>query len=194
MTAAARYVLRTATVLPTVEPMAAPTPTGSLVATDDGRDLELARTLDVPVEETWAWLTEPEKTARWIGRWSGDAGAGRTVRLAMTFETGPFESDVTVTACEPPRHLALELSDEAGHWRLEVIVAEAGGGSTVTLVHHLDDAADPSEVGPGWEYYLDNMLAAMAGRSPVDFDDYYPAQASYYAHLGTKQAEDQPKN
>ncbi|PFG40097.1 uncharacterized protein YndB with AHSA1/START domain [Georgenia soli] len=160
-----------------------PTPTGSLSATADGRDLELARTLDVPVEEVWAWLTEPDKTARWIGRWSGAPGVGRTVRFAMTFEEGGFESDVTILACEPPRHLAVELGEEVGGWQLEVIVAEAGGGSTVTLLHHLDDGAALAEVGPGWEYYLDNLLAALAGRSPVQFADYYPAQSSYYAGL-----------
>jgi uncharacterized protein YndB with AHSA1/START domain len=160
-----------------------PTPTGSLRATSEGRDLLLARTLDVPVEELWAWVTEPDRTARWIGRWTGTPGTGRTVRFAMTFEQGDYQSDVTITACEPPRRLAVELSAEVGGWRLEIIVAEAGGGSTVTLVHHLDDGADPREIGPGWEYYLDNLLAAQAGRSPVDFADYYPAQAAYYAEL-----------
>ncbi|WP_043501200.1 SRPBCC family protein [Georgenia sp. SUBG003] len=166
-----------------------PTPTGSLSATADGRDLLLARTLDVPVEEVWAWLTEPDRTARWIGRWTGTPGVGRTVRFAMAFEEGDRPSDVTITACEPPRHLAVELGAESGGWRLEVVVAEAGGGCTVTLVHHLDAAVDPGEVGPGWEYYLDNLLAAQAGRSPVEFGDYYPAQSGYYTDLAAKEPE-----
>jgi uncharacterized protein YndB with AHSA1/START domain len=166
-----------------------PTPTGSVTATAAGRDLVLARTLDVPVEEVWAWLTEPEKTARWIGRWTGTPGVGRRVRFAMTFEEGDAESEVTITACEPPRHLAVELSEEVGSWRLEVVVAEAGGGCTVTLVHHLDEGTDPRDIGPGWEYYLDNLLAAQAGRSPVEFGDYYPAQSAYYADLDAKQPD-----
>ena len=170
-----------------------PAPTGSLSATTDGRDLELARTLDVPVEEVWAWLTEPDKTARWIGRWSGTPGVGRTVRFAMTFEEGGAASDVTITACEPPRHLAVELGEAAGGWRLEVIVAEAGGGSTVTLLHHLRDGTNLAEIGPGWEYYLDNLLAALAGRSPVEFADYYPSQSSYYAALDGDGEEDQAR-
>jgi uncharacterized protein YndB with AHSA1/START domain len=165
------------------------TPSGSLITTADGRDLQLARTLDVPVEELWAWLTEPEKTARWIGSWSGEPGEGRTVRFTLNFEEGNPESDVRITVCKPPRHLAIELNDEAGGWHLEAIVAEAGGGSTVTLVHHLDDAANPADVGPGWEYYLDNLLAAQAGGAPVNFDDYYPAHSEYYAALAAKQPE-----
>jgi uncharacterized protein YndB with AHSA1/START domain len=166
-----------------------PTPSGSLEATADGRDLRLSRTLDVPVEELWAWLTEPTRTARWIGGWSGEPGAGRTVRFTLNFEEGDPEANVRITVCQPPRHLAIELSDEVGGWRLEALVAEAGGGSTVTLVHHLDDAANPAEVGPGWEYYLDNLLAAQAGRAPVRFEDYYPAQSGYYAGLTPAQPD-----
>lgn len=162
------------------------TPTGSLVATAEGRDLKLARTLDVPVEELWAWLTEPEKTVRWIGGWSGTPRAGSTVRFTLSFEEGTPESALEIVTCVPPRHLAVRLSDESGGWPLEVFVAEAGGGSTVTLVHHLDEAADPADVGPGWEYYLDNLLAAQAGLAPVKFEDYYPAQSSYYAGLAAQ--------
>ena len=162
------------------------TPTGSLVATAEGRDLKLARTLDVPVEELWAWLTEPEKTVRWIGGSSGTPRAGSTVWFTLSFEEGTPESALEIVTCVPPRHLAVRLSDESGGWPLEVFVAEAGGGSTVTLVHHLDEAADPADVGPGWEYYLDNLLAAQAGLAPVKFEDYYPAQSSYYAGLAAQ--------
>ena len=38
-------------------------------------------------------------------------------------------------------------------------------------------------VGPGWEYYLDRLVAAETGGDPatVDFDrDYYPAMAEHY--------------
>ena len=40
-------------------------------------------------------------------------------------------------------------------------------------------------VGPGWEYYLDRLVAAEAGRSvaEVDWDAYYPALSSSYADL-----------
>jgi len=29
------------------------------------------------------------------------------------------------------------------------------------FVHHLDEEAKSEEVGPGWEYYLDRLVAAM---------------------------------
>ena len=45
------------------------------------------------------------------------------------------------------------------------------------------DHDDVPSVGPGWEYYLDRLVAAETGGDPatVDFDrDYYPAMAEHY--------------
>ena len=40
-------------------------------------------------------------------------------------------------------------------------------------------------VGPGWEYYLDRLVAAETGGdvAAIDFDDYHPAQSDYYRAL-----------
>ena len=45
--------------------------------------------------------------------------------------------------------------------------------------------ADPelaSSVGPGWEYYLDRLVAAETGGDvgSIVWDDYYPGQADHY--------------
>jgi hypothetical protein len=48
-------------------------------------------------------------------------------------------------------------------------------------VHHLDTEANSEEIGPGWEYYLDRLIAAMNGNPMPDFDDYWPNLASAYA-------------
>ena len=39
------------------------------------------------------------------------------------------------------------------------------------------------EVGPGWEYYLDMLVAAREGASLPKFDTYYPAQKDYFTAL-----------
>ena len=38
-------------------------------------------------------------------------------------------------------------------------------------------------VGPGWEYYLDMLVAAHGGQPLPSFDDYFPAQQGYYEGL-----------
>ncbi|WP_127125446.1 hypothetical protein [Georgenia sp. SYP-B2076] len=76
----------------------------------------------------------------------------------------------------------MRTDEAAGGWRFEVTVPPSDGGTVLQLVHHLTGDADPREVGPGWEYYLDN-LAARHGRPLVSFDDYYAAQREYDASL-----------
>ena len=164
--------------------MTPPRPTGRLLATATGRDLVLTRTFRAPIDDVWASITESERTARWFASWTGEPGVGRTIRSRMVAEDGQPEADMTIDACEPPRHLAVSTVDEYGTWRLEATLVEQDGTTVLTFVHHLDAGADVASTGPGWEYYLD-MLVAVARRRPApDFDDYYPAQKAFYEGLG----------
>jgi uncharacterized protein YndB with AHSA1/START domain len=156
-----------------------PDPTGRLL----GRDLVLTRSFTAPIEDVWASITESERTARWFASWTGDAGPGKTIRIRLVLEDGAPENDMTIDACEPPHHLAVSAEDEYGSWRLEARLAEEGGVTVLTFVHHLDDQADVGSVGPGWEYYLDCLVTSRADEPRPDFDDYYPAQKAYYEGL-----------
>jgi hypothetical protein len=39
------------------------------------------------------------------------------------------------------------------------------------------------EIGPGWEYYLDNLVASRGDGPLPTFDTYYPAQKAYFMGL-----------
>ncbi|WP_419994817.1 SRPBCC family protein [Streptomyces boninensis] len=160
-----------------------PAPTGRLMPTEDGHDLVLSRTFRAPIDDVWASVTEPERTARWFGPWEGDAAPGRTVRVQMAYEDGAPWCDLRIDACEPPRLLAVAMVDEAGDWPMELRLSEAEGTTQLQLIHHLTTTKGIGEVGPGWEYYLDMLLAARSGAEPPDFDDYYPAQRDYFEAL-----------
>jgi uncharacterized protein YndB with AHSA1/START domain len=160
------------------------TPNGLIFATADGRDLVLTRTFRSRIEDVWASITESERTGRWFATWTGEPGPGKVIRYKMTFEEGAQEADMRIDACEPPHHLAVSSEDEYGLWRLDARLEEADGVTTLTFTHHLDEKADPAEVGPGWEYYLDNLVAAHTDTPHPDFDDYYPSMKPYYESLG----------
>ena len=160
-----------------------PTPAGRLLRTDAGRDLVFTRTVRAPIEDVWASITEPERTARWFASWTGQPGAGSTIRYRMTHEEGMPEADMTINACEPPRHLAVSAVDEHGTWRMEATLAQDGDTTVLTFVQHLDDSATLGDTGPGWEYYLDMLVATHTGGPTPDFDDYYPSQKAYYEGL-----------
>jgi uncharacterized protein YndB with AHSA1/START domain len=113
-----------------------PTPTGRVVSTAQGRDLVLERTFRAPIEDVWASITEPERTARWLGAWKGEGAPGGTVELTMSAEDGAPVAAVHIEACEPPRHLQVAMDDAAGTWRLEAELTQAEGITTLRLTHH----------------------------------------------------------
>ncbi|MFI9384591.1 SRPBCC family protein [Kutzneria sp. NPDC052558] len=157
-----------------------PRPTGRLF----DRDLTLTRTYRAPIDDVWASVTEPERTARWFGRWEGEGGTGRTIKVQMAFEENAPWTELRIDACEPPRRLAVSASDEHGGWKLELLLAQTGDTTELTFVHHLDSLDNLGGIGSGWEYYLDMLTAAREGTPQPDFfKDYFPAMEAYYAAL-----------
>lgn len=153
-----------------------PKPTGHV----RGNDLILTRTFRAPIEDVWTSVTDPESTARWFGRWEGEGGPGKTVRLQMLHEEGQPWTSMTIERCEAPRHLALSTKDELGEWRLELTLTAMGETTELCFVHHLSERKLAGDAGPGWEYYLDMLVAAREGRPLPSFEDYYPALKAHY--------------
>jgi len=151
-------------------------PTGKLVPTNGGVDIVLTRLISGPVQDVWASVTESERTARWFGRWEGDARPGGAIRVQMAFEEGDAWSDARIESCDPPHRLSLAVGD----WHLELSLAAQGESTELTFTQHRETTAGAAEIGPGWEYYLDNLLASRDGSALPSFDDYYPAMQAYY--------------
>ena len=155
--------------------------TGRVVPIAGGRALVLERTFNAPIEDVWASITESERLERWIGSWEGEPGPGRTVRFLMTAEGAAEPEDVRIVECEPPRLLRVEFSQGPNGWRVEVGLTEADGVTTLTFTQGIDEGIDVSDVGPGWEYYLDRLVATRAGAPLPEWDDYYPSQSEHIA-------------
>lgn len=160
-----------------------PAPTGRLLRTPEGRDLVIVRTFRAPIQDVWASITEPERTARWFGGWTGEPGPGRTIRYTMGFEEGAPEGEMVIEACEPPRHLAVTIPYGDAGWRLEARLTESDGSTELRFSQRVDAGVNVGDVGPGWEYYLDNLVASRTGGPLPSFNDYYPAQKEYYLGL-----------
>ena len=156
-------------------------PTGRFV----GNDLHITRTFRAPIEDVWQSVTSSESTARWIGpwKWAGPVGPGNAIVLTMVFEEGSPDSNAVVDTCEPPRRLAVTTQYDGGGWSLEILLAQDGDITTMDFVHHLTDRKLAQHAGPGWEYYLDMLVASRDGLPLPTFDEYYPAQQQYFLDL-----------
>jgi uncharacterized protein YndB with AHSA1/START domain len=141
-------------------------PTGTVDA--EARTLTLTRSFAAPVEDVWASITESDRLARWFGTWTGDPAEG-FVMVTMNAEPGevaPARYDIE--ACEPPRLLRIRATDDAGHWVLAAELVEDGMGTTLTFRQEEVDLTALADMGPGWEWYLDRLAAAVAGAEPPD--------------------------
>lgn len=167
-----------------------PKPTGILERTPNGLDLVITRRFRAPIDDVWESVTAPESTARWIGPWSGQPGPGKTVRLTMSYEEGAPACDVLIEVCEAPNRLLVTTKDDYGHWQLELTLRQDGDATELRFVQHLSDGGMVGEVGPGWEYYLDMLVAAREDEPQPKFTDYYPSQRDHYRAAAAALGED----
>lgn len=159
-----------------------PTPHGRVSRSGDRLTLHLDRTFRAPIQDVWAAITEPERLARWLGTWRGDPTEGH-VLWRMGFEEGADEHRLDIRECRPPDRLAVTTYVGEQPWYLDVDLSEHDGVTTLSFSQPDADHDDLPSVGPGWEYYLDRLVAAETGVDPaeVDFErDYYPAMAEHY--------------
>ncbi|EFV90359.1 transcriptional regulator [Dietzia sp. E1] len=149
-------------------------PTGAVV---------FPRRLPLSREQAWAAVTDPTRTARWIGTWSGDPASG-TIEMTMSAEEGAPSETVEVLRCEAPELLVLRLGPDG--WVVTVRIEGDDDEVIVSLEQDIPDAESASDIGPGWDFYLDRLVEAEAGRDPeaLSFSpDYHPGLAAHYRAL-----------
>jgi uncharacterized protein YndB with AHSA1/START domain len=159
-----------------------PTPSGRITRLDDGsHQLVVTRIFaSATIDDVRASVTESERTARWYGAWRGEPGVGKTIEVQMAYEEGAPWIPMTIDKCDPPHTLAVSSSGSYGSWFIEVSLRESATAVILDLIQHRLDPGMAGEVGPGWEYYLDNLVASRDETAQPSFDDYYPQQAEYY--------------
>ena len=161
-----------------------PTSTGQVIPTAVGRDLVLERVLPGSIDDGWASITESDRLARWFCTWTGDPQVGGTVELTLVAEEGDARSTPRSSPASRRPTSPSATHDQAGDWLLEATLTPIDANHTrLRFVHHLDEKANPEEVGPGWEYYLDGLVGAMNGNPMPNWDDYWPSLASASADL-----------
>ncbi|GEL98402.1 SRPBCC family protein [Cellulomonas terrae] len=164
-----------------------PSPTGRRETRDGHDSIVLDRTFRAPIESVWAAVTESDRLERWIGTWTGDPTSG-SVLFRMNAEGDDTKPETfTIHECVPPRRITLtsQVVGEENVWHFVLELTEADGTTTLTFSQSVPDAEVATGVGPGWEYYLDRLVAAETGAdvAALDFGDYHPAQSDHYRAL-----------
>lgn len=160
----------------------------------EGRVVVLRREWPDPIDDVWSALTESERTARWIGTWTGPgeetgavgstgpASLPRYVEFTMTGEVdagGEVAPPVTITIVErdPPRRLVLDIPEGDGPpWRVAVSLTEEGGRTVLLFEQRVVGGVSPADVEAGWSWYLDRLGASLHGEPMPSWTDYEPAR------------------
>lgn len=173
-------------------------------ADEGSRLVVLRREYPDPIDDVWSALTESERTARWIGTWTGrgeEAGVSSgphrvmpgdpassprstetTVQFTMTGEVdagGEVAPPVTVTIveCDPPRRLVLDIPEgENRPWRVAVSLAEEAGRTVLLFEQRVIEGVDLADVEAGWSWYLDRLGASLHDTPMPQWPDYAPAR------------------
>ena len=161
-----------------------PEPTGRREVRDGRAYVVFERTFRAPIADVWAAVTESDRLGRWIGIWSGDPASGSIAfRMTAEAEDAPEET-IWIDECTAPTRLVMcsARPDERQRSGAGVDLDESDGVTTLTFAQEAIDVSLAESVGPGWDYYLDRLVAAETGAdlAAIEFDEYYPAFAAHY--------------
>jgi uncharacterized protein YndB with AHSA1/START domain len=150
---------------------------GTITAEGDGRlRLEFRRAWPDPIDDVWSALTDPERLARWIGRYEGERTVGARGTFFMTHEEGEQTGEpATIVECDPPRRLVV-LTEVPGQdpWQMELDLAEQDGRTVLRFRQFFPAGTDVADIAGGWHWYLDKLDAEVSGRpAPSDWETFW---------------------
>jgi uncharacterized protein YndB with AHSA1/START domain len=159
-------------------------PNGTIEHTPDGGFVRFDRSLQHPIEEVWASITEPDRLADWWPPFAAKITADRRVGGRIVFEWADAAIptlDFTITKFDPPNLLEHSHSSPASWMRWELTATEAGTQLHATyFVPEIDMAVERGDVA-GLHYSLDRLEPALAGQPAAWGDDAFGKLLAEYA-------------
>lgn len=89
-----------------------------------------------------------------------------------------------IQECDAPTSFKLELGSDTGHsWFVTAELSHSDGVTTAEF-HQILHPEDPvADMGAGWDFYLDRLVAANTGKTAPPWADYHPGLVSDYEQI-----------
>jgi uncharacterized protein YndB with AHSA1/START domain len=153
---------------------------GQVTEVPEGVQVRFRRSWPDPVEEVWAALTEPDRTARWFGTYAGERRVGGSGTLTMTHEEQSAGEPMRILECDPPRRLVVQWESEQA-WRIQLDLAQEQGRTVLTFTQVFPPGTDAGDYVLGWHWYLDQLGAEVTGGpAPAAWDEFVAAAGPAY--------------
>lgn len=158
-------------------------PTGHLIAADERMALTFDREFDAPITDVWTSMTDRIRLEEWIGHWTGSPTTD-TVTFITAAETEVMTEHIRIIDCdEPHRFVAIHGHGETERWIWFNLSDATIGVTRLTFGHTLLALEEATSIGPGWDFYLDRLVASRRGTLLPSWEDYYPAYVPHYESL-----------
>jgi len=128
------------------------------------------RTYDTTIDDLWEAVTSPERIPRWFLPVEGDLRIGGRYQLHGN-------AGGTITACDPPAHLALTWEfDGQLSWLDVTLTTNSVSQTTLRIEHTVPDDAHWQQFGPaatgiGWDLTLFALDAHLTSGENSSIDD-----------------------
>lgn len=134
--------------------------------------IRVDRTFDLSWQELWSWVTDPERTAQWIGPWR--RLDEERIEITWNREEGSPVETARLLELNENHGYTLQLNELDDSWLVLVSVTAKGKRQAVfTLIQPLADPEQTEAIQAGWEYYSDCLDAAISQTEFPNFSDYW---------------------
>lgn len=160
---------------------------GALASFPAAGTVRLERVLAAPPERVWAYLTESDLLATWLGRGEIPSAAGATSTLKLLANDDEIEA--TVKTYDPPRALAytwFSTQHETHRSEASVVRFELGlhdDGTLLVLTHTGVLPEFRGRVGAGWHALCDILATRVRESEPPAFFDVFNRVIAGYTAL-----------
>ena len=159
----------------------------------DAHTIRFERALPGPIERVWAYLTESDLKATWIGPGDVPSEIGGERTTTWEGEDGQPGGGLTLRTrvFDPPRLLEydwIEHNAPGGAIRNSVVRFELepdGERVHLTLTHRALPVDSYTTIGAGWHAHLDTLVAVASGIEGPDAEARYAIIAPRYSPLAT---------
>jgi uncharacterized protein YndB with AHSA1/START domain len=148
--------------------------------------IRFERLLPGPIERVWAFITESDKRAQWLG--AGVMPQQEGAQFEIFFHHQTLSSNVApvperfksmengvssphkVLRCEPPRLLKITWGNPAQPSEVTFDLSEEGSKVRLILTHALiASRSDMNKTSGGWHAHLSMLIDKLEGRMPPSF-------------------------
>lgn len=157
----------------------------------DSNTLTIQRTLPVPVEAVWSWLTQSRMRRQWLADGDMDLTEGAALELIWRndelsnppAQIGSGSSteqrmQSTIIEVEPNQVLSFTWANTGG---VTFTLEPNGAGTELKVVHSaLPDRDNLLNIAAGWHVHLDILAARIGGEEPEPFWDSWRRLKSDY--------------